>query len=88
VLTGIRYSLFERLCKAHGIPFALRPISREEVFAADELLISSASKELLPVVTLDGQPIGNGRPGPIYKSLYAAYQQAKQHNAQKHGALA
>lgn len=88
VLTGIRYGLLERLCREHGIPYALRPISRDEVFAADELLISSASKELLPVVTLDGQPIGNGQPGPIYKSLYAAYQQAKQLNAQKHGALA
>ena len=55
------------------------------MFAADELLISSASKELLPVVTLDGKAIGNGRPGPIYKSLYAAYQEAKLRNAQKHG---
>ncbi|SEF32996.1 D-amino acid aminotransferase [Variovorax sp. NFACC27] len=90
VLTGIRYGLFERLSKTLGIPFALRPISREEVFAADEVLISSASKELLPVVTLDGKLIGNGRPGPIYKSLYEAYQEAKVHNAQtqkqqKHG---
>ncbi|RSZ32749.1 MULTISPECIES: D-amino acid aminotransferase [unclassified Variovorax] len=88
VLTGIRYGLFERLCKTLDIPFALRPVSREEVFAADEVLISSASKELLPVVTLDGKPIGNGRPGPIYDSLYKAYQQAKVRNAQKHGAPA
>lgn len=88
VLTGIRYGLLERLCEEHGIPFALRRISREEVFAADELLISSATKEVLPVVSLDGKTIGNGRPGPIYKSLYAAYQQAKQRNAQKQGAPA
>jgi D-alanine transaminase len=88
VLTGIRYGLLERLCEESGIPFALRRISREEVFAADELLISSATKEVLPVVTLDGQTIGNGHPGPIYDSLYAAYQQAKQRNAQKQGAPA
>ena len=93
VLTGIRYGLFERMSRTLGIPFELRPISREEVFAADEVLISSASKELLPVVTLDGKPIGNGRPGPIYQSLYEAYQEAKVHNArkqqeQKHGAPA
>lgn len=85
VLTGIRYGLLERLCEERGIAFALRRISRDEVFAADELLISSASKELLPVVTLDGKAIGNGRPGPIYKGLYAAYQEAKLRNAQKHG---
>lgn len=88
VLTGIRYGLLERLCEERGIPFALRRISREEVFAADELLISSATKEVLPVVTLDGKTIGNGHPGPIYDSLYAAYQQAKQRNAQKQGAPA
>jgi D-alanine transaminase len=88
VLTGIRYGLFERLCEEQGIAYELRRITRDEVFAADELLISSASKELLPVVTLDGQAIGNGRPGPIYDSLYKAYQQAKVRNAQKHGAPA
>ena len=83
VLTGIRYGLLERLCADCGIPFALRRISRDEVFSADELLLSSASKEVLPVVTLDGQAIGNGRPGPIYQALYAAYQEAKQRNAQQ-----
>jgi D-alanine transaminase len=88
VLTGIRYGLLERLCEEGGIPFALRRVSRDEVFAADELLLSSASKEVLPVVTLDGQTIGNGQPGPIYKSLYGAYQQAKQRNAEKQGATA
>ena len=81
VLTGIRYGLLERLCRAQGIAFELRRVARAEVFAADELLISSASKEILPVVTLDAQPIGNGRPGPIYHALYAAYQDAKQRNA-------
>jgi D-alanine transaminase len=88
VLTGIRYGLLERLCREGDIPFALRRVSRDEVFGADELILSSASKEVLPVVTLDGQTIGNGQPGPIYKSLYAAYQQAKQRNAEKQGATA
>ncbi|PBI84883.1 D-alanine aminotransferase [Variovorax boronicumulans] len=88
VLTGIRYGLLERLCQDSGIPFALRRVSRDEVFGADELLLSSATKEVLPVVTLDGQAIGNGHPGPIYQSLYAAYQQAKQRNADAPGATA
>jgi D-alanine transaminase len=77
VLEGIRYGLFETLCREAGIPFELRRISREEVFAADELLVSSATKEVLPVTLLDGQPIGSGRPGPIYQALYAGYQRAK-----------
>ena len=77
VLEGIRYGLFETLCQDAGIAFELRRISRDEVFAADELLVSSATKEVLPVTLLDGQPIGTGRPGPIYQSLYAGYQRAK-----------
>jgi len=78
VLRGIRYGLLERLCAQCGIPFELRDITREEVRQADELLLSSASKEVLPVTTLDERPVGKGVPGPIYDSLYAAYQQAKQ----------
>jgi len=78
VLTGIRYGLIERLCAEAGIPFELRRVARDEVFEADELLLSSASKEILPVVTLDGRTIGAGRPGPIYQTLFAAYQQAKE----------
>jgi D-alanine transaminase len=78
VLEGIRYGLFETLCREAGIPFELRRISRDEVFAAGELLVSSATKEVLPVTLLDGKPIGTGRPGPIYHALYAGYQRAKQ----------
>lgn len=78
VLEGIRYGLLEELCRQHGIPFTLRRVPREEVLAADEILVSSATKEVLPCTTLDGKPVGNGRPGPIYQKLYAAYQQAKQ----------
>ncbi|MET0311209.1 MAG: aminotransferase class IV [Burkholderiaceae bacterium] len=77
VLQGIRYGLIEEICKAEGIPFELRRITREEVMAADELLLSSATKEVLPVTRLDGAPVGKGLPGPIYKHLHAAYERAK-----------
>ena len=76
VLEGIRYGLMEDICRATGIGFELRSISREEVLGADELLLSSATKEVLPVTTLDGAPVGNGQPGPVYDKLYAAYQKA------------
>lgn len=78
VLEGIRYGLIEELCRQAGIPFALRRISRDEVLDADELLLSSASKEVLAVTRLDGAVVGNGHPGPIYEKLYALYQRAKQ----------
>lgn len=78
VLEGIRYGLIEAICRDAGIGFELRRITREEVFAADELLLSSATKEVLAITTLDGQPIGSGKPGPVYAKLHAAYQRAKQ----------
>lgn len=78
VLEGIRYGLIESLCAEQGIPFALRRIQRSEVLDADELLLTSATKEVLPVTTLDGQAVGKGLPGPVYHALYAAYQAAKQ----------
>lgn len=77
VLEGIRYALFDEICQTHGIPLELRRISREEVLAADEVLLSSAIKEVLPVTRIDGQPVGDGRPGPVYAQLYAGYQAAK-----------
>ena len=77
VLEGIRYGLIEQLCRDEGLPFALRRISRAEVLGADELLLSSATKEVLSVTTLDGKPVGAGAPGPVYARLYAGYQRAK-----------
>jgi D-alanine transaminase len=81
LLEGIRFGLIEEMCQTHGISFELRRITRAEVLEADELMLSSATKEVLPITTLDGQPVGHGatrgRPGPVYNRLYAAYQQAK-----------
>ncbi|NEX61393.1 D-amino acid aminotransferase [Noviherbaspirillum galbum] len=77
ILEGIRYGLLEELCERGGIAFTSRRIPREEVFAADEVLLTSASKEVLPVVSIDGQRIGDGKPGPVFRKLYAAYQEAK-----------
>jgi D-alanine transaminase len=81
LLEGIRFGLLEDICRERDIAFELRRISRAEVLDADELLLSSATKEVLPITTLDGQPVGHGetlgKPGPVYARLYAGYQQAK-----------
>ena len=82
VLEGIRYELIRDLCEQEGLAFNLRPISEGEVTSADELMLSSATKEVLAITTLDGQPVGHGaargKPGPAYARLYEAYQRAKQ----------
>ncbi|HUH40821.1 MAG TPA: aminotransferase class IV, partial [Castellaniella sp.] len=76
VLAGVRYGVLEELAQACGIPFQSRAITRGEVAAADELMLTAATKEVLPIVEHDGRPVGTGRPGPIYRALRAAYDQA------------
>jgi D-alanine transaminase len=76
-LEGIRYALLEELCAAKGLAFELRPISEAEVRSADELLLTSATKEVLAVTQLDGVAVGSGKPGPVYAQTYAWYQEAK-----------
>ncbi|MEK8030737.1 D-amino acid aminotransferase [Ideonella sp. DXS29W] len=81
VLEGIRVGLLRELCEEEGIAFNLRPISEADVLAADEVILSSAGREVLPVTRLDGDPVGHGalrgKPGPVYGRLYEAYQRAK-----------
>lgn len=77
ILEGIRVGLMGELCAASGIECETRRILREEVFAADELLMTSATKEVLAITRLDGRPVGSGRPGPVWAQLYDAYQRAK-----------
>jgi D-alanine transaminase len=81
VLEGIRYELLRELCEEEGIAYNLRPIAEADVLAADEILLSSATKEVLPVTLLDNEPVGHGalrgKPGPVYSRLHEAYQRAK-----------
>jgi D-alanine transaminase len=81
VLEGIRVELLHELCEEEGIAYNLKPISEADVLSADEVILSSATKEVLPVTKLDGEPVGHGalrgKPGPVYARLYEAYQRAK-----------
>ncbi len=76
VLEGIRFDLLRELCEECGIAYHLRPIPESDVLSADEVLLSSATKEVLPVTRIDGQPVGHGalrgRPGPVYARLHVA----------------
>ncbi len=77
ILEGIRYGLLEELAGSQGVPFEIRRISREEVLKADELMVTSATKEILPITSLDGKAVGSGVPGTVYRRLFDAYQAAK-----------
>lgn len=87
ILEGIRMGLLEELANTVGLPFRIEAISEADVRSADELLLTSASKEVLAIVELDGQPIGSGKPGPVFHQLLAAYQDAKRRSADAAAAL-
>jgi len=76
ILEGIRYGLVEELASEAGIAFNARPVSEQEVNEADELMLSSATKELLPITTYNGKPVGTGKPGPVYAALRKGYDKA------------
>ena len=77
MLSGITYDLVLELAAQHGLPHEVRPISEVEVRSADELWMTSSSKEVLPIVRLDGQTVGEGKPGPMALRMDALYQQYK-----------
>ncbi|MBI2311576.1 MAG: D-amino acid aminotransferase [Betaproteobacteria bacterium] len=77
MLPGITYDVVLELADAHRVPFEVREISETELRGADEILLTSSTKEVLPITGLDGRPVGNGKPGPVFQRLYLLYQEYK-----------
>jgi D-alanine transaminase len=77
ILPGITYGAVEDFAREAGLPFEIRPVSRAEAFAADEWWLSSSTKEVLAVTTVDGKPFRGGVPGPVFRRMHALYQQHK-----------
>ncbi|HZW24307.1 MAG TPA: D-amino acid aminotransferase [Gallionella sp.] len=82
MLPGITYDVILEIAAANGIPCEVRRVMKEELFSADELLLTSSTKEVLAITRLDGQAVGDGRPGPMFARLHALYQDYK-HNVMR-----
>ncbi len=77
MLPGITYDVVLELAQANDVPFNVRNISESELRSAEEIWITSSSKEILPVTTLDGSVVGSGRPGPQFRRMQRLYQDHK-----------
>lgn len=77
MLPGITYDVILELAAAHGILHQVRRVAAHEVFDADELLLTSSTKEVLAITQLNGKPVGAGRPGPMFARLHRLYQDFK-----------
>ena len=78
ILPGITYDVVVELARSAAMPLEFGQVSEAEVRAADEVWITSSSKEVLAIVELDGSPVGDGRPGPAFRRMYQLYQEFKQ----------
>ena len=77
ILPGTSRSVVEELADELGIPRADTRISEANLRGADEIWLAAATREVHPVTQLDGQPVGTGRPGPVWRRIYDAWQQLK-----------
>ncbi len=78
MLPGITYDVVIELAVANNIRCEVRPVSEHEVRTAQELWQTSSLREVMPITVLDGKPVGDGKPGPLFKKMYAFYQDYKQ----------
>ena len=77
ILPGITYNVVLELAAANQIPLEMRAASEQEVGAAQEIWITSSTKEVLAVTRLDGAAVGDGKPGPLFRRMHALYQDFK-----------
>lgn len=81
MLPGITYDVILELAESHGQPLEIREITEAELRAADEVWMTSSTKEILAITTLDGQPVGKdshaGQPGPLAATMWQWYQDFK-----------
>lgn len=78
ILHGVTRKVVLDLCAEEGLPVEERAVSAEELSRVSELMTTGTVSELQPVTRLDGRPVGDGRPGPVFRRLHAAFQRRVQ----------
>jgi len=78
ILPGITYDVVLEIAGANKIPLEVREVSEHEARSAQEIWVTSSTKEVLAVTTLDGRAVGDGKPGAVFRRVHALYQDFKQ----------
>ncbi len=78
LLPGITRDLVVELARANVLACEEIPLSETDLLQADEVWLSSSTREILPVTRLNHQPVGEGKPGPIWQKMYTIFQDYKQ----------
>jgi len=77
ILPGITYDVVLEILRANAIAHEVRPVAESELRSAEEIWVTSSSREVLAITMLDGKPVGSGKPGPVGERVHALYQQYK-----------
>jgi len=77
LLPGTTRGVIEEIAERAGVKWRALAVSESELRGASEILLGAATREVQPVTTLDGKPVGNGKPGPVWRKLYDAWQAYK-----------
>jgi D-alanine transaminase len=77
ILPGITYDLIIDLAQQHALPFKEAPVSERALLEASEIMMTSSTREIVPITQIDAKPVGNGEPGPMFKQLLTLYQTLK-----------
>lgn len=84
MLPGITYDVILELAATHKIPHEVRRINKAELFAADEILLTSSTREVQAITQLDGLPVGTGKPAAMFRQLHTLYQNFKREVMRHH----
>jgi D-alanine transaminase len=83
LLPGTTRGVIEEIAERAGVKWRSAAVSEAELRSAEEILLGAATREVQPVSLLDGKPVGTGKPGPVWRKLYDAYQAYKRELAGK-----
>ncbi len=77
ILPGITYDATMEFARDAGIALSVRPVPKAEALSADEMWLSSSTKEVLAITTVDGKPFAGGKPGPVFRRIWELFQTRK-----------
>ena len=77
ILPGITLDVVFDIVERGKLPIEVREITEAELRGADEVWVTSSSKEIVAIVDLDGRPVGTGKPGPVFRKAWQLYQDFK-----------
>jgi D-alanine transaminase len=77
ILPGITYGAAYDFAREAGLPFEIRAVPKAQALAADEMWLTSSTKEVLAVTVVDGKPFSSGVPGPVFRRMHALFQAHK-----------